>query len=368
MAEREPDVTALETEEEAKRRHYLGGGDAAAIAGMSPWRTKLQCYLSKRGELPHVEPSKAKKRLFLRGNRAEVVAIDMLAQDRGIQIVVRSTPENPNRYDDTEYPFIRAEIDFEFLVTQELADLYDLDPALIGTVQNGEVKSAHERVFQAKFGEEGTDELPMEYFLQALHGLAVTGREVTMFAVLSGWDNLVIYIVRRDEQHIAYLRKMEVDFWLNNVQAGVPPAPMNLPDVEKLFDRKTKTLIAADENSARLVDELRKQAAIKASAEQGIEEIKYELGVYMLGADKIALDEKGRMKPLKSGKESKAKVKLHGPGYHVLTWQGKDILTLTLQTATRIDGEKLRAEHPEIAAECEKVSESFVFRAKKDKA
>lgn len=331
------------------RTTYIGGSDTAAIIGVSEWKTQLGCYFQKRGEpLPAdlaVDHNREKR--FRRGRLMEPVVIEMLIAEHPIKVTKRSPPENPNRYIDREHAFIAAEIDFEWEVTPEIVAHFaengvEIDAALIGTTQNGEVKSAHPFVAMKKFGEEGTDEIPIEYAAQAMHGLMVTGRQLTIFPVLVGSDDLIIYWVKRDDATIEAIRAKEVSFWRDHVLPGVPPAAVNLPDVFQMFRRRAASAIDATAEIAAAVTAMRMLSSRKTVAEEGIEALKFEIGDFMLGAKEIADPKK--------------------KGVHVLTFQGDSILELSLQEQARIDSDELRLKFPDAAEACSKTTSLFVFR------
>lgn len=335
------------------RRTFIGGSDAAAIFGVSPWATRLDIYLRKRGEMPATggEPDAKREKILRRGKRLEPIVIDMLIEEHGIKVTKRSTPQSPNRYADPEHPFMAAEIDFEWEVTAETVahfaeEGYEIDPALIGTVQNGEVKTVHPFASK-KYGEEGTDEIPIEYAAQCAHGQMVSGKQLTMVVVLVGADNLLVYWMRRDDELIREMRARELAFWNDNVLRGVPPAPYGLKDIYHLFGRKTASSIEASAAVADAVQELIRLSNVKATAEHGIEEVKFRIGTFMLGAEEME-------KPSK-------------PGVHALTVAGQPILTVALQSATRIDQKALKERYPDIAADCTKSTSHFVFRPKRSK-
>ena len=56
------------------RKLYIGGSDAAAILGVSPWHTAVDVYLQKQGEEAH--HSEATLRRFARGKLREPVRMD----------------------------------------------------------------------------------------------------------------------------------------------------------------------------------------------------------------------------------------------------------------------------------------------------
>ena len=326
------------------RRRFIGGSDAAAIFGVSPWSTPLDIYLKKRGEMQVTgnAPDPQRERILKRGKRLEPIVVDMLIEEHGIEVTKRSTPEQQNYHYDPEHGFLASEIDFEWKVTAEVADRFALDPALIGTIQNGEIKTVHP--FAAgKFGEDETDEIPIEYAAQAMHGLMVTGRELCMFGVLVGADNLLVYWIKRDAETIAAMREKELRFWRDNVMAGVPPEPVNLTDIYHLFNRKESTKVYATPEIAALARQYALVGdQVKAFTAQQ-EEIKFQIGKFMLGGELM---------------DEPAPVIKH----ELLAEDGKPLMTVAYQTQDRVDNDKLTAQYPEVKKDCIKTSKFFVFR------
>lgn len=350
-------MNAPERAVELERSRFIGGSDVAGILGVSPFDTPLDVYLEKIGQAPPITDP-AKLRVLRRGKLLEPIAIKMLRDDYGLTITKRSTRTRPNRYADRALPFLAAEIDFEWRVTKRALELlpFPVDPKLIGTVQNGEVKTCH--VFSAwKYGDEGTDEVPIEYAAQAMHGLGITGRQLTLFGVLVGADNLIIYGIRRDEELIASMRPRLAKFWHEHVLAGVPPAPMNLPDVLKLFRKAEPIKVTATPAVlARYADFERAKDEARAAAE-AVEAAKFDLGKFMLGEAAIQRARKkgGTLDDVKPAAEAK-------PGQHLLVdAAGAPVLEVNLLQATRIDADKVREDFPDVAQQCAKTSTFFKF-------
>lgn len=338
------------------RRAFIGGSDAAAILGVSPWATPLDVYMEKVGQKKApVDP--AREKLFRRGKRMEPIVVDMLIEEYGIKVTKRSTPFVPNRYNDAEHDFLAAEIDFEWEVTAEAAERFGLDEALIGTIQNGEVKTVHPFA-SAKFGDAETDEIPIEYAAQAMHGLMIARRDVTMFGVLIGADDLVVYWIHRDDKIIAGMRAKELAFWSAHVLAGVPPAPVNLPDVLQLFGQAEPISIQADKNALEVYGRYLSAKATEKQVEGEIEDLKFQLGCFMLGVGAVELDARGKVKPAGA---------VH-PGKHLLMAGDKPLLTVAHESQTRIDSDAVRRLHPEVAAQCSKTSSFYKFNLPRKKS
>lgn len=355
-------------EQAVDRSQFLGGSDAAAVLGLSPWSTPLEVYLWKIGE-PTPEMVKdredpKRQKLFRRGKREEPHIVDDLAEDYGIQIVRRSFPHAPNRYKDQEHPFLAAEIDFEWMVTPQVAGLVSEEyPAiaaavreLVGTVQNGEVKTVH-HFAAAKFGQAATEEVPIEYAAQAMHGLMVTGRKLCMFAVRVGAGDVQVYWIMRNDQTIAQMRPRLVSFWNDRVLAKIAPEPMRYSDVAALLFRRAQPVrVEASVDAIKWLGELEAARDAEKVAKEAAEEAKFQIGKFMLGDESI-------VRPVgpRGGKKSVEPTDLTKPNPHELLIDGQPALCLNLQEQSRIDSDRLRKERPEIAAEFSKDIRFFRF-------
>jgi len=214
---------------EMNRRTYIGGSDTAAILGVSPWKSAFQLYQEKTGEYQE-EVTPAKQKIFNRGKRWEPIVIEMLVdelEDRGhdVKIVTRN-----QRYIDAEFGFMAAEIDLELRIDGEFV--------------NGEMKTVHP--FAAKdWGEQDTDEIPIYYTSQVLHGQMITGRNKTVVAALIGADDLRVHFVERDDELIQIIRGKEIEFW-NRIQNREAPEPTTAEDIKRLYQFDSGVVLEAD--------------------------------------------------------------------------------------------------------------------------
>lgn len=213
------------------RTSFIGGSDAAAILGVSPWKSQFRLYQEKIGEIVE-KVTPAKQKLFKRGHRWEPVVVEMLVdelQDRGhdVQIIGRN-----QRYHDPEFPFLSCELDLELLID--------------GEETNAELKTVHP--FAAKdWGEQDTDEIPIYYAAQGMHGLLVKQRRRCVFAALIGADDLRVHQIERDEETISAIRAKEIEFW-QRVQERNAPAPETADDVKWLFAKDAGIVMEADDD------------------------------------------------------------------------------------------------------------------------
>ena len=236
------------------RSTYIGSSDAAAIIGVSPWKSAFQLYQEKIGEYQE-EITPFKQKIFNRGKRWEPIVIEMLVdelEDRGhdVQIIARN-----ERYLDPVHSFLAAEIDLELMID--------------GEYHNGEMKTVHP--FAAKdWGEQDTDEIPIYYTSQVLHGQMVTGRSKTIVAALIGADDLRVHQVNRDEEMIQIIRTKEVEFW-EKIQRREPPEPTSPEDIKRLYQLDSGAVLEADEELLELCGELSNLKTNYKAAETRIE-------------------------------------------------------------------------------------------------
>ncbi len=268
------------------RSQFIGGSDVAAILGISPWKSPYQLYLEKIGASVE-DATQEKQRIFARGKRWEPVVVEMLIDElehRGHEagIINRNA-----RYADHERRFLRSEIDLELL--------------LDGEHVNGEMKTVHP--FAAKeWGEPGSDDIPLHYAAQCMHGLMVTGKRLCIVAALIGADDLRIHQIERDDETIAAMRARELEFW-RRVQEHDPPDPLTAADIRWLYGKDAGEVMDADDELLALCRDLTAAKAIEKQAAKSIESLETRLKLAMGNA--AILQHEGRnVATWKTNKES----------------------------------------------------------------
>ena len=188
-----------------ERRTGIGGSDAPAALGLSPWRSPFDLWEEKVGL---AEPQ-AQNEPMLWGKLLEDVIRGEYARRTGFEVTYRKELiRHPTR------PWQFVHLDGEVA--------HDYRRIL-------EVKSART---QQGWGEPETDEIPQPYLVQCHHAMLVTDSEVCDVAVLIGGNDFRIYQVRRDADIEQQLTEGEAAFW-EAVTSRVPPPPMHLRDVVK---------------------------------------------------------------------------------------------------------------------------------------
>jgi len=218
----------------------IGGSDAAAVLGLSKYKTPLQVYQEKRGEIggiPDNEP-------MLWGRVLEPVIRQQYAERTGRTVRL---PEGIIRHQ--THPFMLATVD--------------------GITDDGrlvEVKTA--RTAQ-DWGEPGTDEVPQAYLIQVQHYLEVTALPVADVAVLIGGSDFRMYEIEADRELQGMIIDGEADFW-RRVEQGIPPDPVSFADVQAMFGKFSKEgAVEADAATAEAIANIKRiKEMVKALEEE----------------------------------------------------------------------------------------------------
>lgn len=309
------------------RSTYFGSSDAAAVLGISKWGNPLTVYRRKVDPASLEEDDEEKRKILRRGTLLEPVIRAMAVEDYGLEVVGVN-----RRHSDPEFLWMRAEIDFE-----------TRDPD--GTVVNNDCKSVSPFVAD-QWGESDTDEIPIEYHAQFQFGMMVTGSARCDVWALFGADKLVRYVVYRDDEVIAGMRRKVVAFWHDHVLARVPPAPVTVDDVEYLMRRLQGRKVYADPAVLELVQQYRAAKYLAKSTEDEIETLKFQIVDYI---------HRETVRGAGGRPDGEDAVLVHPE-------DGKALLSWKKQSTDRIDVKRIKAEAPEVAAEYIRTTTGRVLR------
>lgn len=288
----------------------IGGSDVSALLGISKWKTPVQLWAEKRGELPPEEPGNPEAVHF--GNILESVVSDEFSRRTGIKV-----RRDRLHYAHKEHGFMLANIDRRCIGQPEREAL--------------ECKTGH--YFTGKdWGESGTDEVPFWYMAQAAHYISVLELARIHVAVLIGGNDFRHYTIQRDEKMISNLIAKEAEFW-QRVQDGEPPEPQSEADLAILYPTDNGQAIDA---SPAMLDAISFIDTAKA-------QIKNLDGAV-----------KERTIELKSMIGENAEIVLGPDGDKVATWKSHE--------RTAIDSKRLKAERPDLFDEFSKTSTVRPFR------
>lgn len=178
------------------RKKGIGGSDASVVCGISRYKSPVELWLDKTGQLPYQEAGEA----AYWGTQLEALVRAEFTKRTGIEVEHKGV-----LLQSEEYPFMLANLD--------------------GTCEHPEYGTC---IFEAKTASaykagEWDDTIPDEYQLQIQHYMAVTGYKAAYIAVLIGGNTFRWKLVERDKELISMLIELETNFW-DHVQRNTPPA------------------------------------------------------------------------------------------------------------------------------------------------
>lgn len=291
-------TTAISHEDWLKLRlKGIGGSDAAAVCNLSRYSSPLDVWLLKTGRKVATPDNEA----MMFGRLLEPVIRQEFSRRVGVKVV-----ECPYMFAFKEYPFMCANIDG--VVTEK-----DGTKALL------KIKTTNSGTTTKELEEEG---LPVEWYIQMQHYMAVCDLPTGYLAVLVCGNKFYHKKIERDEETIKTIIALESHFWKEYVMKYVPP-PVDANSGEALTmlyptAEKDKTIVLpsdADEIVAQWLE-----------IKKGEDEMKTAKATC-----------ENQLKALLQDAESGTTAN----GYTV-RW--------TSYTQSRLDTTKLKAEQPEIAA------------------
>lgn len=314
----------LTAEQIEARRAGIGGSDAAAVCGLSRWKSPMDVYLDKIGALPDLEESEA----MYWGSKLESAVAARFAEDHPEFVVVPDL----GSFTHVKHKFMKA-----------LPDALLMEADSPGDYTVGlEIKTAS--AFKAK--EWGEDEVPIEYLIQCQHYMAVLDLPKWYLAVLIGGQTYREYEVERDDELIATLIEREAAFW-KLVQDKTPPAI----DGSKASGEVLKFLYPADaviEEALTLPERIDFDG--KDTSTEDLATVRIQIKAEIADAEKRLALIDNTFKALL--------------GEHERGFAGAFEVTWKPVTSTRVDSKRLQKEHPEVYAECSKTSSYRKFDIK----
>lgn len=273
------------------RKQGIGGSDASVVCGINRYKSPIELWMEKTGQLPHQEAGEAaywgtQLEPFVRAEFTKRTDIEVSRRNELLQ--------------SEEHPFMLANLD-------GICEVPDVGPCIF------EAKTAS----AYKVGE-WEDAIPDEYALQLAHYMAVTGYTGAYIAVLIGGNTFKWKFIERDEELISMLIQLETDFW-NHVQDGTPP-PLDGSDASAKFlaerfpNSRPKSHIILPETADELLaqyDEACEELEAVTERKQKAENLLKE----MIGENEVGT-----------------------AGDRIITWKSV--------SQERLDSKTLRAEHP----------------------
>ena len=294
-----------------ERQKGIGGSDAAAVLGVSRWKSPLRLYLEKLGEIePEVDNN-----FMLWGRKLEKLVIEHFMEVTG---------KNVERIDKI---LVHPEHDFM------IANIDGYIPEEDAVV---EVKTAS----SYKLDEWSGDNIPVEYVLQGQHYLAVTGCSKVYYPVLIGGNTFFIKEMTRDEELINMIIDAESRFWHEHIEKRIPPEMTGVVDAKELLDKLYPTAREGMKVKLPQLEDVVNQLAVTQAKIKELEQLVDELQAKI--------------------KEQMGEAEIAEVGNFVVTWKSV--------TTERLDTSKLKKELPDVYKQflTSSTSRRFSLKAKKE--
>ena len=286
------------------RRLGIGGSDASAVCGINKYKSPVELWMDKTGQLPPQEVGEA----AYWGTQLETIVRAEFTKRTGIEVT------KPNVIlQSEEHPFMLANLDG----TCEVPD--------VGTC-----------IFEAKTASaykagEWEDTIPDEYQLQIQHYMAVTGYAGAYIAVLIGGNTFRWKFIERDEELISMLIELETDFWKHVQDCTPPPLDGSNASAKFLADRFCDSI---PQSHITLPDTA---VTLLAQYDEACEQLE------------IVTEQKQRAENLL--KEMMGENEMGTAGDRIVTWKSV--------SQERLDSKTLKAEHPTL---CKKYTNKTSYR------
>lgn len=183
------------------RKSHIGASEAAAILGLSPWRTAYDIYLEKTGKVEL--PASAGEAADI-GNMVESSLLDWAAIELGRVKILK------NQFRVHEGGILSA----------------THDALIVDKPEGLEAKTAGiMNPFSAKdqWGEDGTDQIPEHILIQCQQQALVSKLDMVHVPTLLGGRGRVIYHIERSAALCEIILERVTAFWENNVLKDIPP-------------------------------------------------------------------------------------------------------------------------------------------------
>ena len=284
-----------------QRRQGIGGSDAAAVLGYSRWHSAYDVWRVKVDDSTAPDSGNESTR---RGTRREPELIQEYSNLTGKQVYKAPHLIHP------DYDYVCANLD--------------------GIIPGERVIEAKTSRRRDGWGDEGTEDIPIDYYLQCQHymliaaalGLIPDDNPLCDIFVSIAGEAIRIYTIKGNKELWAAMLTKYADFW-RHVTDLTPPDNLSVFEQVDLLPPSVKASKYADPYIVERVDDMRKMLRKIADLEEIIKGRKAELTLYAGECDTV----------------------LNADGSTLYTCK-------TSKPRQMVDADLLRRKYPEIYAEC----------------
>lgn len=308
MAKKIVNVSTISREEWlAWRRTGIGGSDAAAVIGLNPFRSRIEVYADKMGMMPEKEDTESMR----------------LGRDLEDYVAQRFCEETGKK--------VRRN-NFMWCHDEHRCMIADVDREIIG--ENAGLECKTTQAWGGKVVMKG--EIPLTYYVQCMHYMAVMGYDRMYLAVLIFGKGFFHFTIERDEDEIAALTAAETAFWSDHIEAGISPDPDGSQSAEQAVD------------------------ALWGDRAQDDELLMFDFSDDMRELCELAATEK----EIKRQKDAVKQMLQAALGEHMVGYSDRYVITWRPQERASIDSRRLYRERPDIYREYLTTSSTRIFKIK----
>lgn len=281
----------------AQRRKGIGGSDISALLGLNPWKSSFELYLDKTGRLEETLTPEQEERMKWGTILEDVIAKDY-AEQNGVRIQrINQQMSHP------EHDCIVANIDRVVLDDGTRARFNG--ERVLGANKVLEVKTANAFALNSEdWGDEGSEIVPTNYWLQVMWYMGITQLPVADIAVLFGGQRQKVFAVEYDKEVFNDLVAQAVEWWQKHIVADMPPEPVNEYEAKLKWARsKPDVEIQATSEMLSLIESLQELKCLMKNLKDEEQELRDKL-IPLLADGEVIMKGAERLGSYKSNRDS----------------------------------------------------------------
>jgi putative phage-type endonuclease len=217
----------------AERKKGVACSELAAILGVSPWQSEMDVWANKRNLVPDVPDNI----IFKTGRELEPLVAREYAEMEKVELIEGE------------------------LIRHASAPLLGTPDRLVKGMSRGlEIKTVQSPYSADKWGEPGTDQVPLFYATQVAGYMAITGFKEWDIAALFVGSEIRVYRVQRDLELEAEILRRVSDWWtryiINEAEPAIDGSAACANYLSQKYQRNTLPLIGANEEVEQLLADL----------------------------------------------------------------------------------------------------------------
>lgn len=233
------------------RLEGIGGSDAAAALGMSQYKSPYYLWCEKTGRIEKDIDNEAMR----------------IGRDLEEYVAKRFCEQTGNKVRKSNYSY--QSIDYPFM-------LANVDRFVVGESAGLECKTAS-ALNRTRYDK---GDIPIQYYLQCMHYMAVTGLKKWYIAILVMGKEFHIFEINRDDEEIKILIEREKEFWdcvANDVEPNIDSSSSTSEAIETLHPKATKDESIELIQSRELLDRYSELKELKKKIDDEMNQITNEI-------------------------------------------------------------------------------------------